>query len=304
MRDKETYLYGEKSENLQMPYDEYIDLKGKVDEAQRLEEVKETVLADLQRFLAGGIADEPLSIPEQQAEPEPMPEQQPEPLQQPEPTAEQQPELPQQPEPTAEQQPEPTAEPEPEQAQQPEPTAEPEPIAEQQHEPLQQSEPMSEQQNGSEPTAEQQAEPEPTQQQPVSNARADVSEVPPIKNEIAEHFNKFDDSGRLFSVFKQYYTCLNEECGGTVRVTMKDGFCSLWNYDEWEEFAFVDVFEGLLRISIDPRYTDALKSLCLCEAPRLISSRRNVICVQVDDLNNTALNVLTKAFSEVGMQVK
>ena len=84
-------------------------------------------------------------------------------------------------------------------------------------------------------------------------------------------------------------------------MTMKDGFCSLWNYDEWEEFAFVDIFEGLLRIAIDPRYTDALKSLNLCEAPRLISSRRNVICVQVDDLNNTALDVLARAFSEVGM---
>jgi hypothetical protein len=133
--------------------------------------------------------------------------------------------------------------------------------------------------------------------------RADISELPPIKNEIAEHFNKLDESGRLFSVFKQYYTCLNEACGGTVRVTMKDGFCSLWNYDEWEEFAFVDIFEDLLRIAIDPRYTDALKSLSLCEAPRLISSRRNVICVQIDDLNNTVLDVLTKAFSEVGMQV-
>ena len=130
-----------------------------------------------------------------------------------------------------------------------------------------------------------------------------MGEVPPIKQEIAEHFNKCDESGRIFNIFKQYYTCLNESCGGTVRVTMKDGFCSLWNYDEWEEFAWVDIYEDLLRIAIDPRYTDALKSLSLCEAPRLISTRRNVICVQVGDLNNTVLEVLAKAFSEVGMQV-
>ena len=134
--------------------------------------------------------------------------------------------------------------------------------------------------------------------------RTGMSQLPPFKKEIAEHFNKFDESGRLFNVFTQYYTCLNDACGGTVRVTIKDGFCSLWNYDEWEEFAFVDIFEDRLRITIDPRYTDALKLLSLCEAPRLISSRRNVICVQVSDLNQVVLDVLAKAFSEVGLQAK
>lgn len=146
--------------------------------------------------------------------------------------------------------------------------------------------------------------PEPEQSQAPAAGRDQVSDVPPIKKDIIGHFNKLDESGRLFNVFKQYYTCLNESCGGTVRVTMKDGFCSLWNYDEWEEFAFVDIFENLLRITLDPRYTDALKSLNLCEAPRLISSRRNVVSVQVDDLNNVVLDTLTKAFSEVGVQTK
>jgi hypothetical protein len=125
-------------------------------------------------------------------------------------------------------------------------------------------------------------------------------EVPPIKEEIAEHFNKLDESGRLLSVFRQYYTCLNDSCGSTVRVTMKDGFCSLWNYDEWEEFAFVDIFEGNLRFGVDPRYTDALSSLNICEVPLLLSRRRNLVCVQVDDLNNTMLDILVKAFEEVG----
>ena len=126
------------------------------------------------------------------------------------------------------------------------------------------------------------------------------SDIPPIKSDIMDHFNKNDASGRLLNVFKQYYTCMNDACGGTVRVTIKDGFCSLWNYDEWEEFAFVDIFDNTLRIAINPRYTDALKSLKLCEVPRLLSSRHNLICVQVDDLNNTVLDVLRKAFKEAG----
>lgn len=138
-------------------------------------------------------------------------------------------------------------------------------------------------------------------QKPATRKIAEGIDIPPIKEGIALHFNKLDESGRLFSVFKQYYTCLNDTCGGTVRVTMKDGFCSLWNYDAWEEFAFVDIFEGHLRIAVDPRYTDAMKALNLCEVPRLLSSRRNLVCVQVDDLNNTMLDILVKAFEEVGL---
>jgi len=129
-------------------------------------------------------------------------------------------------------------------------------------------------------------------------------EVPPIKKEIETHFNKLDESGRLLNVFRQYYTCLNDACGSPVRVTIKDGFCSLWNYDEWEEFAFVDIFEGHLRFAVDPRYTDALSALSLCEVPRLLSSRRSLVCVQVGDLNNTMLEVLAKAFEEVGISTK
>ena len=82
---------------------------------------------------------------------------------------------------------------------------------------------------------------------------------------------------------------------------MKDGFCSLWNYDEWEEFAFVDIYEGNLRFAVDPRYTNALSALSICQVPRLLSSRRNLVCAQVGDLNTTMLNVLVKAFEEVGI---
>ena len=128
-------------------------------------------------------------------------------------------------------------------------------------------------------------------------------EVPPIKKEIEEHFNRLDESGRILNVFRQYYTCLNDACGSTVRVTMKDGFCSLWNYDEWEEFAFVDIFEGNLRFAVDPRYTDALSALSICEVPRLLASRRNLVCVQLGDLNSTMLNILVKAFEEVGLKM-
>ena len=146
--------------------------------------------------------------------------------------------------------------------------------------------------------------PELSKQQAPAAARDAVSGIPPIKKDIIAHFNKLDESGRLLNVFKQYYTCLNESCGGTVRVTMKDGFCSLWNYDEWEEFAFVDIFENLLRITLDSSYTDTLKSQSLCEVPRLISSRRNVVSVQVDDLNNVVLDILAQAFAEAGVQTK
>jgi hypothetical protein len=137
-----------------------------------------------------------------------------------------------------------------------------------------------------------------------SRPMAEGIDIPPIKKDIGVHFNKLDDSGRLFNVLKQYYTCLNDKCGGTVRVTMKDGFCSLWNYDEWEEFAFVDMFEGHLRIALDPRYTDELKGLNFCEVPRLLSSRRNLIAVMVDDLNNTMLDILAQAFKEVGLTTR
>ena len=63
-----------------------------------------------------------------------------------------------------------------------------------------------------------------SEQRPVAKKRGEVADVPPIKHEISEHYNRLDGSGRLFNIFKQYYTCLNEMCGGTVRVTMKDGF--------------------------------------------------------------------------------
>lgn len=131
-----------------------------------------------------------------------------------------------------------------------------------------------------------------------------VENVPPIKADIAGHFNQVDASGRLFNIFKQYYTCMNDACGGTVRVTIKDGICSIWNYDEWEEFAFVDVFDGRLRIGVNPRYTERLKSLDLCEVPRLLANRHNLICVQVNDLNQLVLDILVTAFNEVGVAKK
>ena len=125
--------------------------------------------------------------------------------------------------------------------------------------------------------------------------------IPAVKKEIAEHFNLLDESGRVFNVFMQYYTCLNEACGGIVRVTMKDGVCSLWNYDAWEEFGFVDVMESGLRFSLDLRYENELSNLDYCDVPRLLSLRRKVTSVRVTDLNKTMLGVLTRAFHEVGL---
>ena len=237
MKNEQNFLYAKDNGMLQVPYTEYTGLMEKAEEAQRLQQVKTTVLADLQTFMGtapvAAIAPE---VPEAKAEPQSPP-------------------------------------------------------------PVQDKAPETEK-----VSVEFSADtPEP---QAPAAVRGAVSDVPPIKKDIVAHFNKLDESGRLLNVFKQYYTCLNETCGGTVRVTMKDGFCSLWNYDEWEEFAFVDIFENLLRITLDSSHTDALKTLSLCEVPRLISSRRNVVSVQIDDLNNTILDVLAQAFAGVGVQTK
>ena len=129
----------------------------------------------------------------------------------------------------------------------------------------------------------------------------DHASIPEVKQNIADRFNLVDASGRLFSVFKQYYICLNEACGGTVRVSIKDGVCSLWNYDEWEEFAYVDVFDGGLRFCMDERYGDELVRLSGCEVPRLLSRFRRLSAVNIGDLNETLLTVLVQAFNEAGM---
>jgi hypothetical protein len=256
MENRNNHLYSENSEVMQLSYDEYIALQEKMDEAARVGEVKESVLAQLQRMLIGDLSvDESLPYaPEIEEAMEPEPE----------------PDTPQHVE-----------------------------VSEAHTSHHKEATDAVDETAVDETAVEAAAD----VREPAATARPDVLEVPPIKGEIADHFNRHDESGRLFSIFKQYYTCLNESCGGTVRVTMKDGFCSLWNYDEWEEFAYVDIHEGQLRIAVNPRYTDELKPLSLCEAPRLISSRHNVICVQVGDLNTTVLDVLTRAFSEVGMQI-
>ena len=128
----------------------------------------------------------------------------------------------------------------------------------------------------------------------------DMSKVPAIKKDIIQHFKKVDDSGVLFDVFQEYYTDLNMLCNGMLRVTMKDGIYSLWNYDEWEEFAFVDVFKGQLRVSINPAYADNVKSLTQGEVPRLLASKHKLICVMINDVNDVMMDVLTKAFKEAG----
>ena len=235
MEDKMDHLYTQNSEVMQLPYDEYVALQEKIKEAVRVEEVKKSVLAQLQRMLNGDYDAEEI-IPDEPAE-----------------------------------------------------------------EQVVESDPDTSQ-HGDDMESEPEPAPDPVQET-AGAPRTEVSEAPPIKAEISDHFNRYDESGRLFNIFKQYYTCLNESCGGTVRVTMKDGFCSLWNYDEWEEFAFVDIHDGQLRIAVHPRYTDELKSLSLCQASRLISNRHNVVCVLVGDLNTTVLEILSRAFAEVGMQI-
>jgi hypothetical protein len=248
-------LISQDNGKLQIPYEEYKALMEKVQEGQRLQQIKTTVIANLKKFLGGenqvaAIAEVVEAVKSvQAAAPKAAPV-----------------------------------------------VPEPEPVAEK----------VSVEFDAQEPAAESSVPVEAVKKEnkPAPKAGRKMDEnanIPPIKKDISVHFNKLDESGRLFSVFKQYYTCLNDTCGGTVRVTMKDGFCSLWNYDEWEEFAFIDLFEGHLRVSVDPRYTSELESLSFCEVPRLLSSRRSLVSVQVDDLSNTMLDLLVKAFEEVGL---
>lgn len=245
MDSMDKYLISKNNGTLQLPYEAYVSLLEKRDEARRVMQVKSEVLADLQHYLENGTVrsdsegENPVSTSEAAVEA-----------------------------------PDPEADEEMPEKVSIEFSAEDE---------------LMDDAEGESP------------EKSASNRAAPQQGTPPIKKEIAEHFNRHDESGRIFNVFKQYYTCLNEACGGTVRVTMKDGVCSLLNYDEWEEFGFVDIFEGNLRFAVDPRYTDALSSLDFCEVPRLLSSRRNLICIQVEDLNKTMLSVLARAFEEVGL---
>lgn len=236
MKEKNNYLYSKDARSLQIPYGDYVALMEKVEEAQKLKQLKAAVVADLTNIFGKQPAVVPAS---------------------------------------------------------PKVAAEEVPPAK-----VRSAEKVSIEFSAEVP------EPKPveTAVEPRGKQKFHTVEIPPIKKEIAEHFNQKDSSGRLFNVFKQYYTFLNEACGGTVRVTMKDGVCSFWNYDAWEEFAFADIFEGQLRIAFDPRHTDEVKSLNLCEVPRLLSSRWNLICVKVDDLSNIVLDVLAKAFGEIGVQ--
>ena len=158
------------------------------------------------------------------------------------------------------------------------------------------------------PAHEEQPVPSPEEQPaPVEQKQKKATpkaKIPPIKKEIALHFSKKDGSGRLFDVFKEYYASLNEVCGGMMRVTMKDGICSLWNYDEWEEFAFVDLFDNHLRVAISPKYANALKSFKQCDVPRLLARRRKLIGVLVDGMDEGLLGVLELAFNEAGTEAK
>ena len=265
MNNTNTCLISKDHGKLQIPYADYVALVEKAKQAQRMREVRDEVIANLSGYLGGkpGIDAIATKVDTTRSDtPAPQPVAPP-PAPEPAPVVEPTPVV--------------TEQPAPEKV-----SVEFEPEA-----PVAAEAPVD-------PVA-------PAKKAPAKRELAEGIDVPPIKKDISVHFNNVDASGRIFSVFKQYYTCLNDTCGGTVRVTMKDGFCSLWNYDEWEEFAFIDIFEGQLRIAVDPRYTDALKSLDFCEVPRLLSSRRNLVCVKVDDLNNTMLEVLAKAFEEVGL---
>ena len=129
--------------------------------------------------------------------------------------------------------------------------------------------------------------------------------VPPLKKNIVAHFSRVDASGRLFDLFKQYYAFLNDACGGMVRVTIKDGICSFWNYDAWEEFAFLDVVDGKLRISVPSRYAAALEGMERAEVPRLLARRRgDLTAVTTAEFRQDLAEIMAGAFREAGVQTQ
>jgi len=260
MDTKAQYLISKDNGKLQIPYNEYILLMHRVDEAKRVMRVKNEVLASLKQKLEELHAQDQLAVDMQPAEKAAAAD--------------------------AENRAEPVVEHVAESAEEPKVEDEPEKVS---------IEFSYDGQNQAATNEETTSKPE-----AVAGRQKSQYEIPPIKKEIVEHFNARDASGRLFNVFKQYYTCLNETCGGTVCVTMKDGVCSLLNYDEWEEFAFVDIYENDLRFAVDPRYTNDLSALNFCEVSRLLASRRSLVSIQVGDLNKTMLGTLVKAFNEIG----
>jgi hypothetical protein len=287
MSDKKNYLYEKKENLLQMPYQEYEEL---IKEAAEVADIKQktknaydNLVYSLNQIKAapvfkvppkGSTLEDPFAgVPmndsskkssekslESKAEPKPESK----------------------PEPKAEPKPEPKAEPKSESK--PEPKAEPKPEAKSEPEGEKKEEVVSKQKVTT----------------PSKKSLASIKNVPAIKKDIFDHFKKVDSSGKLFDVFKQYYSDLNNSCGGTVRVTIKDGICSVWNYDEWEEFAFVDIFEEGLRVAVNPHYADRLKSLESCEVSRLLARRHNLVCVKTSVMDQVLLDVLITAFNEIG----
>jgi hypothetical protein len=152
-------------------------------------------------------------------------------------------------------------------------------------------------------TAEPEPAPEPEKAKEKPKPKGNVK-IAPIKKDIVQHFAKMDPDGELFNIFKDYYTFVNESCRGMMRVTMKDGICSLWNYDEWEEFAFIDIFDGKLRLAISPKYEEMLQPLESCEVPRLLARKRKLIGVLVEDFNELVVEVLQQAFNDAGSESK
>jgi len=272
MKEIKNYLYEKKENLLQMPYQEYEELIKEAAEAAKIKTKTRDVFDQLLHALNQIKSAEPFKVPEKGSAME-------DPLEKllaggaaPKKVAEQSGEV--KPAPKPETKPEPEAKPEPKPESKPEPKPEP----------VKKEEPAPKPKAAAAP------------KKPLSSAK----NVPSIKKDISDHFKKVDSTGKLFACFKQYYAQLNDACGGTVRVTIKDGICSIWNYDEWEEFAFVDFFEEGLRIAVNPHYADRLKSLESCEVSRLLARRHNLVCVKTKEMDPTILDVLITAFNEIG----
>lgn len=143
-----------------------------------------------------------------------------------------------------------------------------------------------------------------TETKPKSTPKkAGSTTAPPLKADIVRFFKAVDASGSLFELFEQHYLQLNESCGGTVCVSLKDGICNIMNYDAWTDFAFIDVLDGRLRISVSERYKNEVSSFDACEVPRLLARNHKLVGILVDAVDQVVLDVLVMAFDEVGASI-
>lgn len=75
-----------------------------------------------------------------------------------------------------------------------------------------------------------------------------------IPQSVVNYITSKDEKGEMMDLFRQYYQELGSSCGGSLSVTLQDRYICLWNYNQWSMFAFWDIHEGCLRLSLNEKF--------------------------------------------------